>query len=282
MGFYQKFKMKILILSGSHPRHLYIHKEILNSGHDCAAIIMHRENLLPIAPAGTSDEVNKLFKFHFSERFKVESKYFGNISPREIFSDIPSIYCNPKELNSSKVADYARHFGADLAFIFGTDLIKRPLFDALPSTKINLHLGLSPWYRGSATLFWPFYFLEPQFAGATFHQIVPEADAGAVLHQFATPLYMGDGIHDVGTRTVLQARKDLKELLAGIDREGWIYTEQKTSGRIFLTSNFQAEHLRVIYQTYENNIVDHYINGHLAQRQPNLIRSQLVKTCSVN
>ena len=30
--------------------------------------------------------------------------------------------------------------------------------------NLNLHLGLSPWYKGSATLFWPFYFLQPNYS----------------------------------------------------------------------------------------------------------------------
>ena len=44
-----------------------------------------------------------------------------------------------------------------------------PTFAVLPKEKINLHLGLSPWFKGSVTLFWPFYHLMPQFCGSTFH-----------------------------------------------------------------------------------------------------------------
>ena len=269
--------MKILIISGSHPRHLYVHKAILETEHECAAIIMERENLLPVAPDGISKEDKKLFELHFHERHTIESKHFGNITPKDLFAKTTSYYCYPSGLNSQRSAEFAHNFGADLAFIFGPDLIKQPLLDSLPSSKINLHLGLSPWYRGSATLFWPFYFLQPQFTGGTFHQIVPEADAGDILHQFATPLRMGDGIHDAGARTVLQARNDLRELIAGFGRDEWSYSEQKTTGRLFLTRDFQPAHLRLIYKTYENDIVDQYLGGCLEQRLPSLKRSQLVK-----
>ena len=33
---------------------------------------------------------------------------------------------------------------------------------------INVHLGLSPYYKGSATNFWPFVNNELQFLGVTF------------------------------------------------------------------------------------------------------------------
>jgi methionyl-tRNA formyltransferase len=159
-----------------------------------------------------------------------------------------------------------------LAFIFGTDIIKDPLLSCLPQDRVNLHLGLSPWFRGSATLFWPFYFLQPQFAGATFHQILPEADAGQILHQCVPDLRPGDGIHDVGVRTVQSAQLALGKLLDSYaDRGGWAYQEQRSTGRLFLTRDFQSSHLRVIYDLYDNKIVDAYLNGEIEQRIPRLV-----------
>jgi hypothetical protein len=270
-------KMKILIVSGSHPRHLYIHQTILDSGAECAAIVMRRENLLPAVPEGVPAIDRKLFKRHFHDRYEIEEALFGDRSPEHVFASIPSIYCDPTYLNSPDIAAFARTFKADLAFIFGTDLIKDPLLAALPKDKVNLHLGLSPWYRGSATLFWPFYFLQPQFAGATFHQIVPEADAGEILHQCAPILSKGDGIHDVGARAVVQASNDLKQLLSGYAGSGWSYQPQRTTGRLFLSRDFQPAHLRFIYETFENRIVDEFLSGAIEQRMPALIRSKLVK-----
>ena len=37
---------------------------------------------------------------------------------------------------------------------------------------INIHLGLSPWYRGSATLFWPSYNLEPRKTELLFIKLI--------------------------------------------------------------------------------------------------------------
>lgn len=268
--------MKILIISGSHPRHLFVHQAVLDSGAECAAIVMRRENLLPAAPSGIPAIDRKLFERHFRERYETEDSLFGHTSPEHTFSAIPTFYCDPDELNTPASAAFASAFRADLAFICGSDLIKDPLLAALPKDKVNLHLGLSPWYRGSATLFWPFYFLQPQFAGATFHQIVPEADAGEILHQCVPALSKGDGIHDVGARTVVQARDDLRQLLSGFASSGWHYKAQKTTGRLFLTRDFQPAHLRLIYETFGNAIVDRFLSGDLEQRMPVLIRSELV------
>ena len=52
-------------------------------------------------------------------------------------------------------------------------------------------------------MFWPFYFLKPQFAGLTLHNISDKPDAGDIFHQSTPSLIKGDGIHNVGTKVVI-------------------------------------------------------------------------------
>ena len=160
-------------------------------------------------------------------------------------------------------------FDADFAFIFGVDLILDPVIHKLPSNKINLHLGLSPWFKGSATLFWPFYFLQPQFCGSTFHQITKTADAGEIIHQCIPKLEFGDKIHDVGAKCVEKAVQDIPTLM-----QHWLRDQsfegrlQMTTGRNWRGVDFHASHLRVIYELFDDNIVDSYLRGELDQRLP--------------
>lgn len=271
--------IKVLIFSGSHPRHLYVNKAVVDCGAEIAAVIMQRENLNPVVPVNIPLQDRRNFERHFRDRFLIEEAAFQSLDPHEVFSGIPTRYCSPGELNSKATTEFILKFKPDLVFIFGVDLIKAPVLNHLPKDRVNLHLGLSPWYRGSATLFWPFYFLEPQFAGATFHQIVPEADAGEVLHQCIPELMSGDGVHDVGMRTVIQARQDLQALMAEYLKAGeWVYSPQKTTGRLFLTREFKPAHLRVIYNTFNNDIVDEYLRGDLGGRKPTLIRHAVFNT----
>ena len=46
-----------------------------------------------------------------------------------------------------------------------------------------MHGGLSPWYKGGATHFWPTYLMEPEFTGITVHETTKDLDAGAIIHQ---------------------------------------------------------------------------------------------------
>jgi len=266
--------LKILIISGTHSRHLFVNESIINNYEECAAIIMDRENILPKPPKGINFHDQNNFLKHFQERYNIEKSVFGELNAQKVFSKIKTLFCQPASLNSKKSADFVRAFAPDIAFIFGPDLIKDPLLNVLPLHRINLHLGLSPWYRGSATLFWPFYFLQPQFAGVTFHQILPQADAGPILHQSVPKLYQGDGIHDVGARAVVQAKKDLIRLLEMISKGSqWNYTKQKSQGKLFLVRDFHPTHLRLIYDSFDNKIVEAYLNDELENKKPKLTKA---------
>jgi hypothetical protein len=44
----------------------------------------------------------------------------------------------------------------DLIISYGCSIIKRPLIEYFDKKFINIHLGLSPYYKEGGTNFWPF------------------------------------------------------------------------------------------------------------------------------
>ncbi|MBI4065724.1 methionyl-tRNA formyltransferase [Candidatus Kaiserbacteria bacterium] len=264
--------MKILLFSGNHPRHAFIHSAVLKAFEVCGIVHMQRENIIPEPPAGTMSHDAENFRRHFADRYAAEQKYFGEMKIEDIATKVPIHQCNASNLNSQETADFVQKCAPDIVFIFGTKIIKDPVLSVLPKDRVNMHVGLSPWYKGAATLFWPFYNMQPQFCGVTFHQIVPAADAGAVIHQCVPELSMGDGIHDVACKTLIAAQKDLSALLKQWGKNGSFFeVQQRTSGRLYLESAFRPEHLRVIYDLFSNDMVDAYLRGELSQNKPTLI-----------
>ena len=170
--------MRLAFIGGSHPRHYYYFNTIAQYYDVAGAIIEYREHMQPAAPEGIDDHDRALWNVHFGNREFFEWQAFGTQDGIDV-EDV--LYVD--ELNTDETAAFMEIIEPDLVLVFGSHMIRDPLFSELPPDTINLHLGLSPRYRGSATLFWPFYFLEPQFAGCTFHRIVHEPDAGDILHQ---------------------------------------------------------------------------------------------------
>ena len=263
--------MKLVLFSGTHPRHLFVNREVLKYFDDILVIVMEREHLLPSPPPGISKKEELLFRFHFENRFKIEEEAYGDLNYSDIFSKFKTIFVESNQLNSDYISEIIKKFRPDFAFIFGVNIIKNPVLEVLPKDKINLHLGLSPWYKGGATLFWPFYMLQPQFAGVTFHQISEKPDAGEVIHQTVPELCFGEGIHDVGVKCVIKAVQDLDLLLSHwLNKQEFSGRVQSTTGRVWRGIDFHPSHLRVIYDQFNDSIVDHYLAGELDQRKPQL------------
>lgn len=260
--------MKILLICGSHRRHLYFVNRIQKDFEVAGCSLVQREEIVPEVPKNITRLDKNNFIRHFNDRIEAEKKYFGDpeISKTKILK------IKPSELNSRKSARFVTSINPDIAVIFGSGLVKEPFFSVLPANTINLHLGLSPRYRGAATLFWPFYFMEPTFAGSTFHFIVAEPDAGAIIHQVVAKLDQNDGIHDVACKTVLKSCEEIIKLLKILKNKGSLKShKQKGTGKNFLQNDFRPEHLRVIYNIFDNDMVKQYLKGNLNHKKPKLI-----------
>jgi methionyl-tRNA formyltransferase len=58
-------------------------------------------------------------------------------------------------VNEPAVCEEILRLGPDLLVAYGPSLIRDPLLSAYAGRFLNIHLGLSPYYRGSGTNFWP-------------------------------------------------------------------------------------------------------------------------------
>lgn len=261
--------MKIVWIGGNHRRHLYYANSIHKSHQLAGMIIEARDEIVPKPPGGIGEMDGKNFIRHFENRDNAERKYFGV----QDFPDCPALKLERDKLNSRESAEFIKFINPDVVLTYGCHLIKEPLFSALPPHSINLHGGLSPKYRGTATLFWPFYFMEPAYAGSTFHYLTVEPDAGDIIHQTVPRLGSNDGIHDVACKTILASAKDILRLLDIFKADGrWMAHPQKWTGRNFVSKDFRPEHLRVIYNLFNDDIVRFYLEGKLGASAPKLIK----------
>ena len=105
--------------------------------------------------------------------------------------------------------------GPDVVLVFGTGILREPLLSAFDGRIINIHLGLSPYYRGAGTNFWPLVNREPEYVGATIHYLDAGIDTGPILAHARPTIARGDGPHDIGNKTIVAAAR---RAAAGGDR----------------------------------------------------------------
>ena len=261
--------MRYVIIGGDHPRHLHYINSIVKYCNVVGAILEKREVFLPKPPENLDEKDRHNFIKHFKNREKYEQEYFGGGDTLPL---CPILHVFESDLSNEESVKFIRNIKPDVVFIFGSGMIRDPLYSILPKLKINLHLGISPRYRGSATLFWPFYFLEPNWAGSTFHLITQEPDAGEIIHQSIPKLEKGDTIHKVACKVVEQSAIDVKKIIDVLDGHSRLKLYKQTgTGRNFLTRDFIPQHLRVIYNLYDDDIVDSFLEGGISSVGPKLI-----------
>jgi folate-dependent phosphoribosylglycinamide formyltransferase PurN len=261
--------MKVTFLTGSHPRHAAIARALFDAGHLHSLVIEQRKPHIPSPPEELSDELKTLFNLHFTKRQIAEEKFF----PTSDLPDVPTLKISLDELNSEKVHSFINKSKPELMISYGVHMLTNETINCCEGEAWNIHGGLSPLYKGSITHFWPSYLLEPQMTGMTIHNLSQQLDAGDVIHQCNAEMVKGDGLHDLACRAVKPLLDELPKVISLLEKNGTLIKHKhKSSGKLWTSSQWRPEHLRLIYQTYNDQIVDMVLNKEIKGRIPNLYR----------
>jgi methionyl-tRNA formyltransferase len=248
--------MKAVLLTSDSLRHKYI-AHCLAKQLDLALVITEKKSP-GITDITSLDEKDAAFiSEHFLKRKNSEEKYFGQFREFSFFSELLEV--NHGQINSQEVIEAIEKAQPDYIILFGTSVIKKCLLNKYPGRIINLHLGLSPYYRGSATNLFPYYYEEPECVGGTIHLATSEVDKGEILHQFRPDINPNDSLHDIGNNVILKAGKILPEILKKYDRGDIKPREQKGAGRLCRNKDLSPDLLREIYRKFEEGLIPEYL-----------------------
>ena len=198
--------MKVTIFSSNQPRHLNLAREFSKVSNQVFWV----------------SEVNTVFPGQIEDFFKkseVMQAYFQNVinSERNIFGDIGFLPNNIRtlsvksgDLNKLNRIQITEALHSDIYVVFGASYIKGWLIDFLVEHRaINIHMGLSPYYRGSSCNFWALYDNNPSYVGATIHLLSKGLDSGDMLFHCLPKLDVKDNPFDFTMRSVLVAQQAL-------------------------------------------------------------------------
>ncbi len=261
--------MRVTFITGNHPRHAFMARSIAQTGWLTDVVVEERESFMPAPPKGLDAKTEQLFTHHFKARDRVEFEQFGDVTWPEC--NVHKI--SHDDLNGEKVHNILHAAKPDLLLTYGCHMLSDETLACVAGEKWNCHGGLSPWYRGAITHFWPSYMLEPQMTGMTVHNLTAQLDAGNVVHQCAAPLVRGDTLHMLAARAVMELGKELPLVIKKLKQDGALdKKEHKTSGMLWLGSKWRPEHLHQIYTHYNDDIVDAYLDKKITGKAPILFR----------
>lgn len=184
--------MKALILTSNSLRHRYFARTVARWFDAPVALVEEKENYY----AQQRDESSDV-RAHFDKIAVAEKLWFADAAD----ATCPEMR-QVGDINAPDLVAWAERQGFDALCLFGTAILGRQWLDAFPAKIVDLHLGLSPFYRGSATLFWPFVNRELEYLGTTIHLATAKVDAGEILARVSPDLRVGETYYDINSRLI--------------------------------------------------------------------------------
>lgn len=173
---------KIIILTGAELRHSYVRRYIALDP-QIEVLSTYCEGVEKSIQAMVEQESNNDLRLkHLTARQQSEVDFFAAFVDNSADNSHP-VFIPKGEINTSEIVQKIISAQPDLIIAYGCSLIKEPLLSAFKGRFLNVHLGLSPYYRGSGTNYWPLVNGELEFVGATFMHIDAGIDTGNIIHQ---------------------------------------------------------------------------------------------------
>jgi folate-dependent phosphoribosylglycinamide formyltransferase PurN len=244
--------MKITVFTSNQPRHLSLIADLATIADQVFAI----QECNTVFPGRVADFIraSEVMENYFSKVIDAEKEVFGGL--RFSSPNAQTLSIKSGDLNRIDIGLLADALHSDIYVVFGASFIKGPLLDFLIANKaINIHMGISPYYRGSSCNFWAIYDGNPDLVGATIHLLSRGLDSGPMLfHALPKPAAIDPFL--LGFRAVQAAHRALIESIK--------------SGRLFsLKALPQDRNLEIRYsrhRDFTDEVAKEYLERNLSAR----------------
>lgn len=245
-------KLRVLLLCGRSPRHLYVANALCEVA-DVLAIVQEtgtewsRKKILGKMRPGNL--FCKAWRWLRDRRRYIGNRegrfFFGDQSPRlarpELVREVPHI-------NHPEVLRLAREMRPDLIAVFGASLLRGELLNEGRLGVVNLHGGLSPEYRGADCTFWALYNGEPEKIGCTLHYINAGIDTGELIAHICPAIQADDDELTLFWRGVRESAAVYAELMERVAQGERFGQPQMHKGRLYQVKDRGLRHEQWVEQ----------------------------------
>lgn len=258
--------MRIVILTGSELRHAYMRKAIaLAEGIEvarsyCEGTEKSLANIVRQQQRGDDIRLG-----HLAAREQSEQDFFASFVALAPDRSAP-VFLPKGAINEPAHCGEIEALAPDLVVAYGCSLIREPLLTRFQGRFLNVHLGLSPYYRGTGTNFWPLVEGRPEYVGATFMHIDAGIDTGEVIHQIRAEVAPGDGPHQIGNRLIRDVAHAYAEVIRNFrDLPRMPQIAVPEDEKVFRNSDFSPASVDALYRSFREGMVERYLSAHAAR-----------------
>lgn len=249
--------MRIIILTGDELRHRFVRKAI-SVYPGIATIRSYCESLTgSLVDRVSQKQGASLQQRHLEARARSEEDFFGS------FVALAPDQSNPVSIERNTINDYAEEISGlspDILVAFGCSILREPLLARFPRKILNAHLGLSPYYKGGGTNFWPLVNGEPDMVGVTFMYVDAGIDTGEIIHQMRARIFPGDTPHQIGNRLIADMAPVYAKLVVSLPALS-PRPQPIVEGRSYKMKDLTEQSVADLYANFESGMIDKYIES---------------------
>lgn len=173
--------MKITLFTASQDRHNYFINLLSTI---CDELYVVQEAKTTFTKIMTKNNIiNPIIEKYFENVTSAQNKIFGKPNVNRFDKNIKIFSIQFGDLNICSINMLNDFLKSDYYIVFGASYIKGDLANFLINKNaINIHMGVSPYYRGTDCNFWALYDDNPHLVGATIHLLSKGLDNGPILY----------------------------------------------------------------------------------------------------
>lgn len=262
--------MKVMLLLSNELKQRYVIRELMKTHEVCCAIIEDRYTAVSRIKSFLTANSYNFFKIikNIVVKFKIKryetrdakiisSFFYEGGKPIELDNNVKIYYV--ADVNDQRVIDMIGECVPDIIAVFGTSMLREPFLRNVKQRIINVHTGLSPYYRGGQAAFWALYNREPEYIGVTVHYISKGIDSGDIIIQGRPDINSADNLCAIECKLAITAARLLSKAISLIERNADKRVKQVSKGKLFLSKMFTLDKRMELEKMMEDGLINNYL-----------------------
>ena len=170
-------------------------------------------------------------------------------------------------INNPEYLAWIRDRRPDVIAVCGASILRADLLAIPEYGVLNLHGGLSQFYRGLFTTDWAIHNCEPECVGATVHFVSEGVDDGDVVYQGRPRIEEGDHPNSLYEKVVRLGVQMMVRAVSDIEQSRCQRTKLESKGDLYLHNMFHVAAKRATWRQIETGAITDYLANQVERDQ---------------
>jgi len=166
------------------------------------------------------------------------------------------------DINSPELREFLKPMKPDIIAVLGSSVIREEMISLPSVAMINIHSGLSPYYRGTWSYGWPIVNREPEYIGVSVHHVNAGIDTGDIIYQTKPLLEKDDDLNAIFLKVIAEGIELMVKSIEEISKKGSIvsYQQPANTGRFYQMKDFNADAARSCLKNLDEGVIREYLS----------------------